>query len=357
MKTEKVSFQKESTGSFYHTLKTRVTGMMYKENKSTSYIPGIKTFVLVSIYAVFLSSIYISLTPSAIIISYITLGALTTIIFLNVIHDAAHNALFKKASLNSLALRLLILFGADEYIWKKRHIISHHTYPNIPGKDVDIQQSSMIRIVPDAPFLGHHAMQPYYVPVLYLFYSLNWFLHRDFRDAFVNDKEFHISGFDKVKMVFKKLFYLFFTFLLPCYFAPSLATIYLTGFFLMHFTASIIGVMALTTAHVSEDSEFPKPGENKVMPDTWAVHQVRVTQDFATDNSIINHCFGGFNFHVAHHLFPSIPNRHYKEITKLIIITADEFGLKYKAKTLSSALRSHYELLKNNSRKPIEIDM
>ena len=125
----------------------------------------------------------------------------------------------------------------------------------------------------------------------------------------------------------------------------------------MHFTASMIGVMALTTAHVNHDSEFPEPDENGMMPDSWAMHQLRVTQDFATNNLFINSCFGGFNFHVAHHLFPSVQHRHYKNITRIIKNTASEFGIDYKYKSLGAALRSHYTLLINNSRKPIEIDM
>ena len=304
-----------------------------------------------------MAMIFNSQNASAILLSYSILGVLTTGIFLNIVHDAAHNALFKNNFWNKVSLHLLLLFGTDAHIWKKRHIVSHHSYPNINGKDYDIRQSNLIRVLPNTPFLGHHCYQPYYVPFVYLLYTLNWFFHRDFNDAFKHAEELHVSNTRKIKLIVNKIIYLFAFVVLPSLLSGLSIWIYITGFILMHFTASMIGVMALTTAHVNHDSEFPEPDENGLMPDSWAMHQLRVTQDFATNNLIISTCFGGFNFHAAHHLFPSVQNRHYKKITGIIRNTAEEFGLEYKSKSLGSALWSHYILLINNSRKPIEIDM
>ena len=357
MKTEKIHYQKEENTGFYNTLRKRVNEALINYEKRTSYIPAAKTILLLLLYVLFLILIFKTHNSSSIILSYIILGVLTTAIFLNIIHDAAHNALFKNPFWNTICLHLLEIFGADSLIWKKRHILSHHSYPNISGRDFDIRQSNLIRILPNSPFLAHHCYQPYYVPFVYFLYTLNWFLRRDFIDAFVHNKELNIGESRKVKLIVHKIIYISSFIILPSIFSAQSLWIYIIGFILMHFTASIIGVMALTTAHVNHDSEFPEPDENGMMPDSWAMHQLRVTQDFATNNLFISNCFGGFNFHIAHHLFPSVQHRHYKKITCIIKNTAKEFGLEYKSKSLGCALWSHYILLINNSRNPIEIDM
>lgn len=357
MKSLKIHFKKEAPSGFYNTLKKRVDDLLIDSKKKADYWPGVKAIILLIMYAISIVMIFTLHHPSAILSTYIILGILTTGIFLNVVHDAAHNALFKNNFLNSISIKLLLLFGTDPHIWKRRHIVSHHSYPNVSEKDYDIRQSNLIRVLPNTPFLAHHSYQPYYVPLLYLFYTLNWFFNRDFTDAFKYADELHVNNNRKALLVVNKIIYLFLFIALPSLLSGVSIWIFVTGFFLMHFSASLFGVMALTTAHVNHDSEFPEPDENGMMPDSWAMHQLRVTQDFATNNLIVTSCLGGFNFHLAHHLFPSIQHRHYKRITQIIKSTAVEFGVEYKCKSLGSALWSHYILLVNNSRQPIEIDM
>lgn len=357
MQTTKIHYRKEESTGFYNTLRKRVNEALLIYESKPCFIPAAKAIILSSMYAFFLILIFTSNITSVILFSYVFLGVLTIGIFLNVVHDAAHNALFKNNFWNNVSMNLLEIFGADAYIWKKRHIRSHHSYPNINRKDYDIRQSNLLRILPNTPFLAHHRYQPYYVPLVYLLYTMNWLFHRDFVDAFFHAVDLNVSNRRKVKMVIHKIIYVFFFIVFPSLISGKAIGIYFLGFLFMHFTASAIGVMALTTAHVSHDSEFPEPDENGMMPDSWAMHQLKVTQDFATNNIIVSACFGGFNFHIAHHLFPSVQHRHYKKITGIIKSTAEEFGVDYKLKSLPEALRSHYLLLINNSRKPIEIDM
>ena len=104
-------------------------------------------------------------------------------------------------------------------------------------------------------------------------------------------------------------------------------------------------------SHVSENSVFVEPDANGKMPYSWAHHQVKTTTDFATSNSLITWVLGGFNHHVAHHLFPNISHVHYSKMTPIIKQIIKRYGLKYNHE--SSALRaylSHYGLLKNNGK-------
>src|SRR4051812_34121038 len=101
-KASKIHFRKESSG-FYNTLKTRVDQYLYPCNLSRSYAPAILTFILLGSYSVLFVFIFTLDNLAGILISYMLLGALTTGIFLNIIHDAAHNALFRRTSFNKIA--------------------------------------------------------------------------------------------------------------------------------------------------------------------------------------------------------------------------------------------------------------
>ena len=87
-------------------------------------------------------------TELGVFASYIFLGVLIPLIFLNIIHDAAHFTLFKNKKLNLWLTYIFDLIGTNSYIWRMRHLQSHHIYPNVLGKDADIKQTEIVRINP-----------------------------------------------------------------------------------------------------------------------------------------------------------------------------------------------------------------
>jgi len=64
-------------------------------------------------------------------LAYIGVGVTSIMIFLNVVHDAAHNALFRSKFLNQISQHFLELLGTNSYIWKMRHVRLHHSFPNV----------------------------------------------------------------------------------------------------------------------------------------------------------------------------------------------------------------------------------
>jgi len=81
-----------------------------------------------------------------------------------------------------------------------------------------------------------------------------------------------------------------------------------------------------------ETSAFSLPMETngkKLMEDTWAVHEVINTADFAPNNRILSWFIGGLNFQIEHHLFTGICHVHYKRIAPIVRSTVKEFGLPY----------------------------
>ncbi|MBP9794248.1 MAG: fatty acid desaturase [Flavobacterium sp.] len=128
---------------------------------------------------------------------------------------------------------------------------------------------------------------------------------------------------------------------------------FLLAFLGMNFTASLLITLALIPSHVAENSLFLLPDENGLMPNSWSHHQLLSVIDFATKNWFLNFLFGGFNHHVAHHLFPSINHAHCTAITPIIKQTSIDFGLPYNHEdSFVNAYVSHYRLLKNNGVQP-----
>ena len=58
-------------------------------------------------------------------------------------------------------------------------------------------------------------------------------------------------------------------------------------------SSSLTIVVVILTTHMLEDSEFPEPDENGMMPYSWAKHQILTTSDYATKSFLITHLLEG----------------------------------------------------------------
>ena len=87
------------------------------------------------------------------------------------------------------------------------------------------------------------------------------------------------------------------------------------------------------------------------MEQTWAVHQVETTVNFARDSRILCWYLGGLNFQIEHHLFPHVCHIHYPAVSKIVEATCKEFGVRYAVhSTFWAGLKSHYRWLKRTRR-------
>jgi len=91
-----------------------------------------------------------------------------------------------------------------------------------------------------------------------------------------------------------------------------------------------------------------------LVQNSWAIHQLKVTNDFGIDSRILNFIMGGLNHHIAHHLFPNVNHNIIPKITRRIYETAQEHNLSYKSFSFGEVMTSHYKLLKRNSYEILE---
>ena len=154
-------------------------------------------------------------------------------------------------------------------------------------------------------------------------------------------------------LVLSKVFYVGLWIVLPMMVLDVAWWKILIGFIVMHYTAGIILSVVFQLAHITTNTDMPLPSTTGSMKNTWAIHQLFTTGNFAPKNSFINWFTGGLNHQIEHHIFPYISHIHYKNIGKIVKKTAREFDLPYNEfKTFGAAFYSHYELLKSLAKKP-----
>ena len=119
----------------------------------------------------------------------------------------------------------------------------------------------------------------------------------------------------------------------------------------MHFFEGFALAIIIQLAHMVSDVDFPIPNEKGEIRQSWAIHQLRTTADFARNNPVVSFFFGGLNFYIEHHLFQQICHVHHRPISDIVKSTAIEYGLPYhEIPTLGSALSMHIKFLKNNGK-------
>ncbi len=284
---------------------------------------------------------------------YALMGLMAVVIFCELIHELCHNNVFKSRKLNALAFHLFDLLGANSYIWKWRHINSHHRYPNVKGWDTDVEQKGPIAIFPDEEYSDFIKYQNVYVFFLYPLFMLNWLLVRDFRDYFASDRivnqNLDIPRIEYVKLFFFKFLYFFIMVGIPSILGKVSLGQALLGLLVLTIAGSVLAMIVLLTPHVNMENDFPEPDENKMFEDSWFLHQLRTTNDIDNTNWFVRNFMGNFNYHLSHHLFPNVNAVYAPEVTAVIREFLEEKGLPYKSYSIKDSLVKHFQLIKSNA--------
>ncbi len=269
-------------------------------------------------------------------------------------HDGGHHAYSRHEWVNKFAAMSLDLIGASSYLWKWKHGVFHHTYPNVPGQDTDIDAGVVARLAPQQPRRWHHRWQHLYLWVLYGVTASMWHMYGDFREVIVGRIGPHKiprpKGWDLAIFIGGKALSIALLWGIPMMVHE--------WWVVLVFYAAVTAVVGVTLtvvfqlAHCVEEAQFPEPvaGTGK-MEDAWAVHQVLTTVDFARNSWTVSWLLGGLNFQVVHHLFPRVSHIHYPALARIIESACRDFGVKYVAHTsLLAGIVSHFRWLRRMGR-------
>lgn len=356
LKTVRFTNTDQSQREFISVLRQRVNDY-FEQNNISKYANGamvFKTIIMMSLYFVPLAVILTAGIESV----WINLGLWAIMGFgmsgigLSVMHDANHGAYSRIPFINKLVGSSMYLLGGNPANWRIQHNVLHHSFTNIDGLDEDISPVSLLRFSPHKELKPMHKYQHIYAWPLYGLMTIMWSLTKDFKQALrykkldltkTQGKTFrsHI-----IEVIASKVVYYGLILGLPLYFSAASWWVILLGFLVMHLITGLVLTCVFQPAHVMPDMNYPLPDEKGSIENSFAIHELLTTSNFAPDNKLLSWYVGGLNFQIEHHLFPNICHVHYKKISKIVKETTEEFSLPYYSQpTFRKALSLHANML------------
>lgn len=352
-----IAFSRNTENNFYKELRSRVNSYFKSNNiarhANTNMV--VKTIFMCALYFVPLILNLTVVTQSwlAIILWAIT-GFGMAGAGLSIMHDANHGAYSQNKKVNNVISTIMLALGGSDINWRIQHNVLHHTYTNVTDYDEDIDAPSfLLRFSPHKELKPIHKYQHIYAWPLYGLMTLMWFITKDYNATIRYSKEklFETQGI-KVgwhwfRLIFGKLLFATLFLVLPIWLAPVPWYISLIGFFVMEIIGGLMLSLTFQPAHVIPETNFPMPDANYTIEEDWAIHQLRTTANFAPEARLLSWYMGGLNYQIEHHLFPNICHVHYRNISKIVRSTAEEFNLPYYSnKTFFQAIKAHGKMLK-----------
>jgi linoleoyl-CoA desaturase len=322
---------------------------------ATLLLLSVKFAVYLSLAGFFYSLIYNTSNIFFFIAVYVSFGLSAVLFGFNFAHDFSHNTIFKNKKLNNLGFTILYtMVGAHAEAWKYRHIHSHHYAPNVKDYDSDLQITSLIRVEPGSEYKWFHRFQHVYAPVAYTTYSLYWVFIKDFV-IFFSPGEYPFQKSIRYRLSFwvQKIVYISYLLILPLIFSGFSWYIVLIAFLCMHGVQSLFLLFTFFMTHHVEQTQYFTANKDGFIPASWFTNQVKSSNDFYPFSKTANFIFGGFNNHIAHHLFPHIHHVHYPELNKILYEVLLTNNIKPNVTGFFTGAWSHLKHLKQLSYKPV----
>lgn len=354
-------FSKNDNLKFFRTLNKRVNDY-FKENninRTGNWKLHLKTIVM---FSIFLTPYFFLIGMEMNIWVYLLLNVVIGIgmagVGMNVMHDGNHGAYSSKNWVNKFMGGSIYILAGNVYNWQVQHNVLHHTYTNIIGHDEDLEAGRILRFSKTAKWYKHHKFQHIYSIFLYGLLTFNWAITTDFLQMkrYLKRKlsygEFKSPAIRWTTLLITKVIYFSVWLVIPMLMGISWWKV-ISGFIVMHYTAGLILSVVFQLAHVVESTENPVPNEEGEIENTWAIHQLHTTANFAPKNWLVNYYTGGLNHQVEHHLFPNISHVHYNKIGEIVKQTAREFNLPYyEFNSTREAIISHFKHMRDLGKRP-----
>ena len=343
--------------SFHSELKRRISEYFETTGKSstgdgklyTKAIIFFSAFVLLYVHLVFFTPPLVWALVECVLLGFVVAG-----IGFNIMHDGAHGSFSRYKWVNNIAAYSLNILGGSSFMWNVKHNVIHHAYTNVDGLDDDIDIQPWMRMSSTQKKYRLHKYQHIYFWGLYSLLYLFWIFVLDYQKYFkakVGTMPLKkMSVRDHIEFWAFKLFHLFLFVGLPIYVVGF--TSWLISFLIFTVVAGLVLSLVFQLAHTVEHTAFPVANvETNKMEDEWAIHQIKTTANFATNNKLVSWLVGGLNFQIEHHLFPKISHIHYPAISKIIRQACQEYGIAYiEYSRVRYAVASHVAFLRQMGR-------
>lgn len=331
---------------FHQELRARVLELLESSGRPARGLPAmwLKTTVLfLWLGASYLLLVFAAETAWQAAPLAVSLGLAIAGIGFNVQHDGSHGSYSTRPAVNRMMARTLDLLGGSSFVWRRKHNVLHHTWPNVEGVDDDIDSGWLARLSPGQPRRFYHRFQHFYMWPLYCLLAVKWQLYDDFATVVtgrMSGRPFpRPRGSELVVFLGGKLVFYGLAFALPLLLHPPGRVI---GVYLL-----VSAVAGLTLSVVFQLAHCVPQAETGPALGSWAERQVRSSVDFARGNRLLGWYVGGLNLQIEHHLFPQVCHLHYAGMAPLVEATCGEFGVRYTAHpTFRSAVAAHFRQLR-----------
>lgn len=217
-----------------------------------------------------------------------------------------------------------LINGFSPSWWSNKHN-THHVYTNYLGIDTDIANDPMFHLFfPNADNdVKMRRLQHIY------FYPAAAFLYVSWR---IQSVQYAWAHRNYKELMMMSLSYIWLSFL------PLSVTI-----FSILLGGGLVGVI-VTATHQSEEMYTPEKQAGGQY--NFVRCQFNTTRDALCGDFISEYLWGGMQYQLEHHLFPTMPKYKYASLQPLIKQFAAKAGLEFRAENVSSILYRNYQTLK-----------
>jgi len=205
--------------------------------------------------------------------------------------------------------------GFSRQWWSNKHN-THHVYTNYIGIDADIENDPVFHLFfpdPKDDTFFRKMQHWYFIPVA----SVLYFSWR------VQSLQQSFATMDWKELIFEALNYIWLYFL---GWQISLASIYLGGFLVS---------FIVTATHQSEEMIDPSSGGQAY---SFCEGQFATTRDARTSDFFTEWLWGGMQYQLEHHLFPTMPKYKYAKLAPLVKEFAQKNGIEYRCDETQSEI-------------------
>jgi fatty acid desaturase len=215
------------------------------------------------------------------------------------------------------------LLGFSSGWWSHKHN-THHCFPNRYEVDVDIHNEPFIHLwfPKEGEDVWYRKFQHIYYPIAYSFLHISWRLQ---------SIQYVLGSGENVERILMFLGY--------CWYLSLPVSVVIGSVLIGGFLVAIV----VTCNHQTEDI-LPTNAQY-----TFSSDQFTTTRGVRCDNFVTEYLFGGMQYQLEHHLFPTMPRYYYPKVRPLCKAFADENGEEFKVSSVWEIIALNYQVLKRNA--------